>query len=245
LKNLEDLAILVALLLTDGCVSASRLLIFHNKSEAMHELFRQQVVKLFGSVHFTERIESNGTKRTQVASKLIVKKLLEACKLETFRRKQFENGEFPAVKLPEFIKSLSRSTVNKFLQVVFSADGSVSLGVRWHKKNKSWEIRRRVELTCKHPELRNDFFELLKFSGFSPRISGSNITLEKKNDILKFAQEIRFIEGVRIGGDSKNWKGFEKNQILDFAVRTLNFTKKDLENFNTKEKVIDFFKLLL
>ncbi len=243
-KKLEDLGILVGLLLTDGCVSSGKFLIFHNKAEAMHELFREKVSKIFGDVHFTQRMESNGTKRTQVTSKAIVKKLIKMCGIKTFRRKQFENGKFPPIRLPAFFKKLSKSTILKILRVIFSADGSISLSVRWHKRNNSWEIRRRIELTCKHPKLRSDFFELIKKAGFSPRLSGENITLERKNDILKFSKEVRFIPGVKAGGDSKHWKGFEKNQILDLAVKTFKLKKKNLKVFDKKEKIIDFLKSL-
>ena len=244
-RKKKEWEILIALLLTDGCVSSGRFVIFHNKSEVLHKLFREKISELFGRVHFTERTEKNGTKRTQVSSKDIVKKLLQKCELETLRRKRFKNGEFPVVKIPSFIKKLSFQRIRKFLQVVFSADGSISVSVRWHKRNKSWEIRRRVELTCKHPNLRKEFFEILKFIGFSPRSSGDNITLEKKSDIIKFAKEVRFIDGVKIGRDSKNWRGFEKNQILDLAIKTFELRKKDLEKFKTKEEVIDFLKSFL
>lgn len=245
MSKLEDLGVLVGMLLTDGCVASSKFLIFHNKSEVMHKLFQRQVTKIFGRVHFTERVEKNGTKRTQVTSRKIVKKLLTLCKIETFRRKQFENGEFPEVRLPSFIKKLSRDMRLKILQIIFSADGSVSVSVRWHKRNKNWEIRRRVELSCKHPQLRKDFLELIKSVGLSPRISGNNITIEKKEDILKFAKEIRFIPGVKIGGDSKFWKGFEKNQILDLAIKSLSLKKKNLEKFKKKDDVINFLRFFV
>lgn len=241
----EELAILVGLLLTDGCVSSQRFVIFHNRCEAMHELFQKLITKIFGNVHFTQRIEANGTKRTQVSSKPLVEKLLSVCNLPTFRRKRLESGKFPPVKLPEFIKELPDESKLKFIQAIFSADGSVSVSVRWHKRNRSWEIRRRIELTCKHPDLRRDFLELLKSVGFSPRISGDNITLEKKKDILKFAREVAFLPGVKVGRDSSIWSGFEKNQVLTLAVKTLNFTKKQLERFKTKEDVIAFLKSLV
>jgi len=241
-KNRENMGILVGLLLTDGCVYSSRFIVFHNKSEAMHELFRKQVTNIFGNVHFTERIENNGAKRTQVTSKSIVKNLIEICNIKTFRRKQFKNGKFPQVKLPEFVKNLSASALTKFLRVIFSADGSISVSVRWHRRNKNWEIRRRLELTCKHPILRKDFLELIKNTGFTPRTSCENITLERKKDILKFAKDVRFVNKVVIGRDSKNWTGFEKNQILDLAVKTFIFKKKNLEKFKTKEEIIIFLK---
>ncbi len=243
--NPEKMSLLVGLLLTDGCVSSSRFVVFHNKSEVMHKMFQQEVSKIFGDVHFTKGIETNGTKRTQVTSKPIVGKLIRACRLETFRRKQFENGKFPKVRLPSFVKNLQGFKMRKFLQVIFTADGSISLSARWHKRNESWEIRRRIELSCKHPALRKDFMGLLEKAGFSPRTSWENITLERKEDILKFAKEVRFVPKVALGGDSKYWKGFEKNEVLDLAVKTLPFSKKDLEKFKTKEEVLGYLRNLM
>ena len=66
--------------------------------------------------------------------------------------------------------------------------------------------------------------------------------MEKKADILKFAKSVRFVPGVKIGGDSKVWKGFEKNQILDLAVKTLYLRKQDLDRFRTKLEAIGFIK---
>ena len=57
----ESLGILIGLLLTDGCVSGERFLIFHNKSEVMHREFRKHINQLFGVVHFTERLELTET----------------------------------------------------------------------------------------------------------------------------------------------------------------------------------------
>ena len=236
---MEKLPMLVGMLLTDGCVSSERLILFHSKSEALIKLFKDIICEIFGQVHFTERTESNRTKRIQIASKKLVKKLTEMCKIETFRRKRFENGNLPDTKVPDFIKVLPESDLLKFLQVVFSADGSISLSVRWHKRNKNWEIRRRIELSCKHENLKNDFLEILRKIGFSPTISGDNITIQKRQDILNFSK-VRFVPGVKIGGDSVNWNGFEKNQILDLAVKSFDF--KNFKRFETKEQIMDFLK---
>jgi hypothetical protein len=63
--------------------------------------------------------------------------------------------------------------------------------------------------------------------------------------MIKFQKEIRFVDEVKISGKSKNWKGFEKNQILDLAIKTFKLKKKDLQHFKTKEEVINFLKSLL
>ncbi len=232
--------VLFGLLATDGCISG-RFVIFHNKSEALHEIFKQCIRKMFGEkTHFTERVENNGTGRTQVNSKNNASVLLKMFGLNTMKRKK-EAGRYPDVKIPEFVKTSSISDIQDFFRIVFSCDGSISLSVRWHKGNKKFEIRRRVELSCEHPQLRKDYLELLQKLGFSPRTNGINITMEKKRDIKKFNEEIGFILGVKIGYDSKLWHGFEKNEVLTKSVKTFNI---DTKLFKDKESLLGHLKIL-
>lgn len=241
----EELGILVGLLLTDGWVSKKQIGL-SNKSKEMHRIFKEKVSLLFGIQNFREGKSGFDVNQTELNSTLIVKKLEEICKLENFRRKPFLNGIFPELKLPDFIKELNHQEKCKVLQVMFSADGSISLSVRWHKGNKNWEIRRRIELACKHPTLRKDFMQLLESLGFHPVNSGNeNITLERKEDILKFAKDVRFIDGVKIRIDSENWCGIEKNKVLDAAVKTFEFNNHFLKKFKTREEIIRFLKSLL
>ena len=240
--NRKDLGILVGLLLTDGCVSG-RYVLFHNKSDIMHNLFREKISKLFGEMHIHESMQENGVKISSISNRKLVDELKQKTKMEIFRRKQFLDGTFPEVRIPKFMKHLSSEALQEILQVIFTADGSVSLSARWHKGNKNWEVRRRIELSCKHPKLRKDFFDLIEMVDFLPRTSGENITLERKSDIIKFSNYVRFVPGVKVGGDSKYWKGFEKNQVLDAAVKTFALKKKDLEHFKMKSEVMDFLIL--
>ena len=239
-----NLGILIGLLLTDGWVSSKQIGI-SNKSEEMHRIFKEKVSLLFGTQNFKERKSGFNVKQTEVNNISIVKTLIKICKLENFRRKPFANGLFPDVRLPEFIKELSNQEKCKVLQTIFSADGSISLSIRWHKRNKKWEIRRRIELACKHPILRKDLIELLRSVGLRPVNSkNENITLEKKEDLIKFAKEIRFIDGVKISANSKIWHDIEKNKVLDLAVKTIKLDGHFLKKFKTKEEVINLKSLL-
>lgn len=235
--NMNLKSTLFGLLVTDGCIH-DRFVIFHNKSEILTEIFKKCMQEIFGDIHFTERLEQNGTKRTQISSKLIAKSLLKTFGLKTMKRKREEDA-YPKVKIPYFIKNLSRKELCEFFKTVFSADGSISVSVRWHNNNKNLEIRRRVELSCEHPKLRDDYFILLQKLGFNPRINGINITLEKKSDIVKFEKEIGFIPGVKISRDSKFWYGFEKNKVLDTAVKSLDIDSKQFKN---KESLLGYLK---
>jgi len=50
---------------------------------------------------------------------------------------------------------------------------------------------------------------------------------------------------VKISSKSKNWCGFEKNQILGLAIKTFGLKKKDLQHFKTKQEIVDFLKTLV
>lgn len=127
---------------------------------------------------------------------------------------------------------------------MFSADGSVSLWVVRNKRKSVWEIKKLVKISCKHPIIRIQLFHLLKKLGFSPTLREINdeVVLFKKQDIIKFKKEIGFVPEVKITGDSRNWEGFEKNQILDLAIKTFEFKKKDLNGFETKKDIMGFLK---
>lgn len=244
-----DLGILIGLLLTDGCVSVSPAhgswkMTFTGKSEELHKIFKESLAKLFGITQFSVWFDKKGIKSTQVKRKQVVEQLLQLT--PTFRHTPFEDGSLPLVKLPEFIESLTKQELAKVLQVMFSADGSICLGVKWHKSKGMWQFTRKVKLTCEHTTLRTKLFELVVKLGFKPKIiSEREVTLERKSDIRRFKEVIGFISGVKISTKSKVWTGFEKSQILDLAIKTFDLKKKDLEKFKIKEEVISFLKSFL
>ena len=245
-----NLAILIGLLLTDGSISKSKNswdIEFTNKSKELHSIFRKVLRELFGEIHFQEGSDSrNGDiVRTRVKSKHIGDFLHKFS--PTFRTKKFKNGEFPLSRLPDFVFQLKVQEIKEFLKILFSTDGCVVLSICWERKRKCWRIKPQVKITCAHPLIRKQIFDLLHNLGFSPIIHSKNfdIMLNKKSDLIKFAKEIRFVDGVKVTKNSKNWRGFEKNQILDLAIKTFELRKKDLEKFKTKEEVIDFLKSFL
>jgi hypothetical protein len=245
-----NLGILVGLLLTDGSVSkngSSWTIEFINKSEELHKLFRTQVSKIFGT-HSIREINDHRSpeiKRSLLKSNSVARTLLQV--IPTFRTKRNNDGSFPASCIPSFVFSLSKDEIAKVLQVIFSTDGCVSIWPTWNKRKKLWEVKKLIKISCKHPIIRGQIVTLLKKLGFEPTLREINdeIVLFKKRDIIKFDKEIRFVDGVKISKKSKNWKGFEKNQIVSLAIKTFNLKKKDLERFKTKEEVINFLKHLL
>jgi len=244
LKPDRNLGILVGLLLTDGYVNPKEgKIVFTNKSEELHKLFRETVSKVFGKVNFLENFNKNGVKNTTVNKKSIVKRLLEFT--PTFRTRKFKNGKFPNAQIPRFFNSLSSDDLSKVLQAMFSADGSVILRVRWNKFKKKWEILREIRLASEHPTLKNQIKKLLKKLGFkNPRIRKDCIAICNKHDLIKFAKEIRFVDGVKVT-KNKLWSGRNKNEVLDLLVKSFNIRQVELDCFDSKEKIINFLKSLI
>jgi hypothetical protein len=128
---------------------------------------------------------------------------------------------------------------------MFSADGYVTLTVKWDKKKKIWRIIRRIKLACKHPILKEQISELLKKVGLLHQVSKEELIIERKRDILKFAEEIKFVPGVKVTKNSKFWRGLEKNDVLNLVIKSFEINAKDLKRFKTKEEVINFLKSLV
>ncbi len=247
IKPSADLGILVGLLLTDGCVSfgsRSWRITFSGKSEELLELFKQKMKSLFGIQKFSEWTDEFGVKSLQVRQKQVASQLLTL--VPTFRTKPFKDGTFPLVKLPEFFSTLQISELAEIIQAMFSADGSIVLGVKWRKDKRMWVFTRRVCLTSVTPSLKEQVAQILeeKF-GMKPQIWKHDVVLERKLDIIKFKQLIGFVEGVQISKKSKIWEGFDKTQILDLAIKTFDLKKRDLQGFESREEIISFLKSFL
>jgi hypothetical protein len=240
-----DLGILVGLLLTDGWITRNKNTIgFSGKSEELHKIFKEKMNKIFGIKKFRKVVDKFGIVSTIVDNKEIKSELTKI--IPIFRRKQFKDGKFPNCRIPEFFFKLRKHELTEIMKVMFSADGCVSIGVWWNPKEKAWKLKRRIQISSSHPIIRKQLAKLLKEKfNINAKIRWNGVVIENKSDIKKFWKEIRFVDGVKISGKSKNWKGFEKNQILDLAVKTLNLKKQDLKKFKSKEEVINFLKSLL
>ena len=226
-----DLGILVGLIVTDGSIGEKEIE-FTGKSKRLHKIFEELMRKKFGVKKFWRGNDSRDKeiKRTKVFGKKISKDLREVTK-----------------NFSEWVFKLKKEEIRRILQVMFSTDGCITLWPVWNRKKGVWEIKKCVKFTSKSKHLREVLFKMLTALGFQPteRENNDEVVLFKKEDIIKFAKEIGFVPGVKVTKNSRNWHGFEKNQVLDLAVKAFELKKKDLENFKTKEEVIDFLKSLL
>jgi hypothetical protein len=247
-RNRNDLGMLIGLLLTDGSVNTSnghKNIAFTNRSEVLHQIFKEKMQRVFCVSKFQEWRDRrwNNVKTTFLRSAKIFKILNNI--VPSFRTKPFPDGTFSPAKIPEFVFNLEEKVIAEILKLMFSADGCVCLGVTWNKSSKAWQIRRMVKFACLHPKIKEQVSSLLKKLGVGNKIKPDGIVIWRKEDILNFKEKIGFIDGVKVTKNSKNWEGFEKNQILNLAIKSFGLKKKDLEKFNTKIEVINFLKSLL
>ena len=215
----------------------SNKVIFANKSESLHSLFQDVVQKILGkTVHFYQRIDKRGVRVTEVNNKQLVEKLLII--LPTWRRKPYEDGSYPPVRIPTFIRKTKKCVLRKVLQVMFSCDGSVVLGVKWHKTKNTWVFTRRIQITVAHPQLRENLREILEDLGFSPKIWRREIIINKKDELLKFKREIGFIDGVKVSRKSRYWAGRNKNEVLTLLIKSFELSAKMLKKCKSRDEVM-------
>ena len=220
----SELATLIALLFTDGCVSPKTVgkswrIYFANKSQNLIELFRICMIAVFDldpdRVKIVEKKNANGMLTAIINSKEIGDDLVS--RFGTFRTLKFNDGTLPDARLP--VEDLIASNcVRVFLQAAFSCDGGASF-YPFQEYGRRWFIRT-IFLSCTHPNLRSDYVELLNAVGIAARnVPGDGkIKIENKENIKKFQERIGFAEGTMVTDHSKFWRGYTKQAVLDLMV---------------------------
>lgn len=223
----RELAILLGLLFTDGCVSPkppnSWRIYFAVTSEKLVDVFRNCMISAFALPQSRIRIghTKDGLQRAVVNSKEIGNYLITT--FGTFRTLKFSDGTLPKAQLP--VPLLHRSGyAAEFLQAAYSCDGGISLYPAYRSGSKGgtqWLIRT-IFLACAHPRLRADYLDLLALVGIKARDvpDDEKIKIEREHDIRLFAEKVGFIPGVSVTGNSKFWKGHEKNAVLNLTIKS-------------------------
>lgn len=221
----KNLAILLAFLFTDGCVSArekhSWRIYFASTSQHLLELFTECITSAFrlekSRVHI--RYRKDGTAAAIVDSKEIGNYLVTT--FGGFRTLRFANGELPAAQLPiSFLHD--NGYIRHFLQAAFTCDGGLCLYPARREGSRGgtqWLIRT-VFLACAHPNLRKDYMYLLSALGITARevAADGKIKIETEKNIRRFAAKVGFVPGVQVTANSKYWRGQEKQRVLELMI---------------------------
>ncbi len=263
--NKRDISKLITLLLTDGCLKRGTRtwrLVYAGNSKKLHETFRKLVKDIFDIENFYERKDSKGVTITEFSSVTAGNELIRLC--NSFRTKACKtskicgkfngnqgacyrckpikiNGiEYPNVEYDKIFNSLSKNILKETLKLAFSSDGGVVLGVKWHKRFNKWEFTRRVILKCSHPALRKSYVNTLANLKIKAKEWDSSIVIDTKCDIIKFADGIGFLKGVKVSSKSLYWEGIEKNEVLKILLKTFEINPSFWKKFNNKKDLIMF-----
>lgn len=229
----REMAILLGLLYTDGCVSRrqpnSWRIYFAVTSEQLIKLFRESAIAAFHLKTSRVRI---GTTRDGLYKAVIDSKEVGSyitSEFGTFRTLRFKDGKLTQARLP--LQQLIESDyASDFLRAAFSCDG----GLRFYPASRTgrdggtrWLIRT-VFLSCTHLRLRQDYTELLRTFGISANNSATDgkLKIEREHDIRLFAAKIGFVPGVNVTGNSKFWRGCEKNALLEKMIASYEVPSK-------------------
>ncbi len=225
-----ELAELLGLIFTDGYVYKYGVS-FYNTSEALLNRFKHLTSLVFKLNNFASRTKTTGVKEISVYSLSYSKYINSLLEKKT--------------KIPNQIMNGSKELKAGFLKGFFSGDGGVCLSIIVEPRRKKRLIySTSLFIACQRAKIREELVILLKSLGFEPKSCKINITLSKKSDLEKFYTEISFVDCCTITTHSKNWKGFEKNQLLNYIVNSLrnDVVLKELMCSSTKEEVVKYIR---
>ncbi len=176
-------------------------------------------------------------------NKVFAKKLIELS--PTYRTKPYKpySREFPEIKIPKLIFNNSGNLRN-FLQALTNSEGSVHFNV---SKNRNWYIiTRYVKIACSHPTLLFNVSEMLKSlkirNRLHPKTVPLSVLIQGKDSMIKFRDNIGFMNGVRVGNSGK-WKGEEKRKVLEAAIKTFEIPHGQLQTFHEMDDIYTFLKV--
>jgi len=132
---------------------------------------------------------------------------------------------------------------NSFLRGLFSGDGCIAVSISYRKSKEKWRVEYFVSLAVFNDKIIPFIIRILKIKGYNLTFNKNYIFFHKKEDIKKFYEEIKFIEGVKIR-KSNYWNGFEKNKVLDYIANNISedYKLKELVKENDKENIINHIK---
>ncbi|MFH1787076.1 MAG: hypothetical protein ABH829_05510 [archaeon] len=213
-EGLKDL--LAVFLLTDGSSSHSHKIIrLHNTDKVALGIFTD-MLKEFGLNPRMTRDARTGVS-TVFARANTVKALLNdiycrtpVTKHQPARGKQnWEQYLIEKQPTLKFLKRSSMKTKELAFRLAISLEGCVTLA---NSKNKY--SRPKLMLTCFHPILINEWQKIADEVGTHMYKSENRLSTVSFSPIANFLQIGGFIEGIKIGNNSKHFSGFEKNDML-------------------------------
>ena len=201
---------LLPFILSDGGIYRGKELYFTTTDIALVEHFRQAAAKTFNYRGYIVR-RSNRSYVVKIKGEKYVRCLTEVvsgilCKPRC------------TVTLPQDLYE-DLDLARWFIKVLASCDGGVSVSLG--RKGIYKFLVRKVFITAKDVDLRAQIINILRALRFNPHDDKEkHVYISAKNDIIRYAREIRFLDGVKITRNSKRFYGLEKNHLLDMVVQS-------------------------
>lgn len=232
---------LVALCLSDGGIgfsSSTMYIHFTSSSNVLLDFFKREIRK-FSNAKIHVQHKPRGT-TLRVYDKDLVQDLLaispsyrtRPCnhfpKCPILKKKEkiptygihehlFHNGlVFAEVAIPE---DLFRTQLDKarFMRIYTTCDGYPSIFPRKH----SWSaVERMVAIVCHHPFLKKRLHEILFNLRIPHKIKPYSLVMRSQDAIRKFKEKIGFVDGVLMTGNSRYWRTYQKNEVLDIILKS-------------------------
>lgn len=207
-------------LLTDGCLNKGKIQLICT-DKILQNYFLYLFKARFNLKPTTNSYMVNG-KESSIYSNSVAKELRRLTPTyNTYpkdkTKEKYYKGPQPTLK---FLKNENERILYEAIRVAMSCEGSI------FPDFQGLTLGAHLQFACSHPELLNQWKTLFSKIGITSFILRSNKTwsgvkglgIKNMKSIRRFIEIGGFIEGVRITGKSKYYKGIEKNKMLKLLV---------------------------
>ena len=219
----KNLAIILGLLYTDGCVSPRKesfRIFLRSKSRNLTVYLKWALIEEFRlrPERINLRLRDN-LWQIALTSREVGNFLIKT--FGTFRTLAYGIEETTA-HLP-VLDLIANNVTRDFLRAAFSGDGGVCFF-----KTKAGSLFRSVFLASHHSQLRKDYVCLLNNLGISCHDypSDNKVVIRGQHNIEVFREKVGFLKGTTVTSHSKNWDGYTKQQVLSFIVDSYTYPKR-------------------
>lgn len=208
----EKQAMIIAFLLSDGSVYYDKskktyCLQLTNKIDGLLERFIQLMDECFGLKNYHIN-RSRNISSVRFFSKKVALELFQYS--PTFRTLVFPNGCFPDCRIPQEILE-DEKLAAAFLTVFASCDGGIVV-------NKT-EGQYRIELACRHPQLKKQLVAVLARAGFQASECPERVIVRGKRNAKLFIERVGFLPESLVCKPSPHL-GISKNDVLGRVLIT-------------------------